>query len=73
MSRGYAAFFLRELPGARPFFGVTTLNGARMPSIAEELATDFKTILWRRMGSLRKRLVVFINLAIFEYSKRKSI
>ena len=73
MRQGYAAFFLRELPEAWPFFGVTALNGARMPSIAEELATDFKTILWRRTGSLRKRLVVFINLAMVEYYKRKSI
>jgi len=73
MARDYAAFFLREVAVAWPFFGVTVLNGARMPSIAEELATDFSTILSRRTGSLRKRLVVLISLAMMKHCKRKTI
>lgn len=71
MTRDYAARFLRGLTW--PFFGVTVLNGARMPSIAEELATDLSTILSRRTGSLRKRLVVLISLAIMKHCKRKTI
>ncbi len=73
MKRDYAAFFFRDVPGANSFFAPPVLNGARMPSIAEELATDFSTILLRRMGSLRKRLVVFISLAIVQYCNRKPI
>ena len=71
MTRDYAARFLRGL--AWPFFGVAVLNGMRMPSIAEELATDLSTILARKTGSLRKRLVVLISLAIMEHCKRKTI
>ena len=73
MTRDYAAFFLREVAEAWSFFRVAVLNGARMPSIAEELATDFSTILSRRTGSLRKRLVVLISLAIMKHCKRKTI
>lgn len=36
----------------------TRLNGARMPSMAEELATDWKTDHFRTAGSRRYGLVV---------------
>jgi len=32
---------------------VSFLNGARMLSMAEELATDLSTLRWRRTGSRR--------------------
>ena len=32
---------------------VTVLNGARIPSMAEEVATERSTLRWRCMGSRR--------------------
>lgn len=62
MMRDYIARFLRGRAG--PLFATAALNDVRMPSIAEELATDLRTIFSRSAGSLRKRLVVVIGLAI---------
>lgn len=42
-------FFLGVLLAAR----VIRLKGARMPSIAEEVATDSRTLRWRCAGSRR--------------------
>lgn len=69
MTRDYAERFLLE-PGWLPF-ETAALNGARMPSIAEELATDLSTILSRSAGFLRKRLVEVIGLAIMQHFKRR--
>ena len=69
MTRDYIARFLRG--GTRLLFAAAALNGARMPSIAEELATDLSTIFSRSAGSLRKRLVLVISLAILQHCKRK--
>ena len=69
MTRDYIARFFRGWAG--PLLEAAALNGARMPSIAEELATDLSTIFSRSAGSLRKRLVVVIGLAILQYCKRK--
>ena len=69
MTRDYIAHFLRGW--TRLLFVAAALNGARMPSIAEELATDLSTIFSRSAGSLRNRLVVVIGLAILQHCKRK--
>ena len=42
MTRDYIARFLRGW--TRPLFAAAGLNGARMPSIAEELATDWSVL-----------------------------
>jgi hypothetical protein len=32
---------------------VISLKGAQIPSIADEVATDLRTLRWRKTGSLR--------------------
>ncbi len=51
---------------------VAALNGARMPSMAEEVATERNTLRWRTAGSRMKALALesFELMSLFYPSRR---